>query len=156
LRQPLRAEDDQQCDEQDDELRDTDSKGHGPDCTTRLCPRKPGEAPEVKKPLPEQVVVISGASSGIGRATARAAGRRGAKVVVSARNEEALAHTVAELDACGAEALAVPGDAASAEDMEELCARAADRFGRIDTVVATVMVTVYAEVERLGLDELER
>ena len=51
----------------------------------------------MKKPLPEQVVVISGASSGIGRATARVAARRGAKVVVSARNEEALAHTVAEL-----------------------------------------------------------
>jgi NAD(P)-dependent dehydrogenase (short-subunit alcohol dehydrogenase family) len=110
----------------------------------------------VKKPLPEQVVVISGASSGIGRATARAAGRRGAKVVVSARNEEALAHTVAELEAVGAEALAVPGDAARAEAMEELCTRAVERFGRIDTVVATVMVTVYAEAEQLGLDELER
>ena len=67
----------------------------------------------MKKPVSEQVIVISGASSGIGRATARAAGERGAKVVVSARNEEALDHAAAEIEALGGEALAVVGDAAS-------------------------------------------
>jgi NAD(P)-dependent dehydrogenase (short-subunit alcohol dehydrogenase family) len=115
-----------------------------------------GDARGVKKRLSEQVLVISGASSGIGRATARAAGLRGARVVVSARNEEALAHAVAEVESGGGEALAVPGDAARTEDMEELCRRAVERFGRIDTFVSTVMVTVYAEVEQLELEELER
>ena len=110
----------------------------------------------MKRPLSEQVVVVAGASSGVGRATARAAGGRGAKVVVSARNEAALGHAVAEIEALGSEALAVPGDAAAEEDMQELCARAVERFGRIDTFVATVMVTVYAEVERLDLEELRR
>jgi NAD(P)-dependent dehydrogenase (short-subunit alcohol dehydrogenase family) len=110
----------------------------------------------VKRPLSEQVVVVAGASSGVGRATARAAGRCGAKVVVSARNAEALGHAVAEIEALGGEALALPGDAAADEDVEELCTRAAERFGRIDTFVATVMVTVYAEVEQLELEELWR
>ena len=110
----------------------------------------------MKTPVSEQVIVITGASSGIGRATARAAGARGAKVVVSARNDEALDRAVAEIESSGGEALAVPGDAASDVDAERLFARAVERFGRVDTVVASVMVTVYAEVEQLDLEELRR
>ncbi|MEO5575359.1 MAG: SDR family NAD(P)-dependent oxidoreductase [Gaiellaceae bacterium] len=110
----------------------------------------------MKRFVSEQVIVIAGGSSGIGRATARAAGERGAKVVVSARNAEALASAVAEIEARGGEALAVPADATSADDAERLCERAVERFGRIDTFVATVMVTVYAEAEQLEADELHR
>ena len=110
----------------------------------------------MKKPVAEQVIVISGASSGIGRATARAAGERGARVVVSARNAEALAHAVAEIEAVGGEGLAVPGEAASEADAAALCDRAVERFGRIDTFVASVMVTVYAEVDQLEEEELRR
>jgi NAD(P)-dependent dehydrogenase (short-subunit alcohol dehydrogenase family) len=110
----------------------------------------------VKRPLADQVLVVSGASSGIGRAVARAAGARGARVVVSARNAAALDAAVAEIDAAGGTGLAVPGDAASDADAETLCVRAVERFGRIDTVVGSVMVTVYAEVEQLELEELRR
>ena len=110
----------------------------------------------MKRPIQEQVVVISGASSGIGRATARAAGERGAKVVVAGRNAEALANTVVEIEGRGGYALAVAGDAASESDAHDLCARAVERFGRIDTFVATVMVTVYAEVTELEAEELRR
>jgi NAD(P)-dependent dehydrogenase (short-subunit alcohol dehydrogenase family) len=110
----------------------------------------------VKKPLREQVVVVTGASSGIGRAAARALGARGAKVVVSARNAEALEAAVAEIEAAGGEGLAVPGEASSEVDAESLCGRAVERFGRIDTFVASVMVTVYAETEELELAELQR
>jgi NAD(P)-dependent dehydrogenase (short-subunit alcohol dehydrogenase family) len=110
----------------------------------------------VKRPLAEQVIVVSGASSGIGRAVARAAGARGAKVVVSARNVEGLEHAVGEIEAAGGEGLAVPGEASSEVDAESLCARAVERFGRIDTFVASVMVTVYAEVEELEPEELRR
>jgi NAD(P)-dependent dehydrogenase (short-subunit alcohol dehydrogenase family) len=110
----------------------------------------------VKRPLSEQVLVVTGASSGIGRAVARAAGARGAKVVVSARNAGALEAAVAEIEAAGGEGLAVAGDAAKDGEAESVCARAVERFGRIDTVVASVMVTVYAEVERLELEELAR
>src|SRR5918995_54168 len=120
----------------------------------RLCEPNPGDAGDMKKPVAEQVIVISGASSGIGRATARAAGERGARVVVSARNAEALAHAVAEIEAVGGEGLAVPGEAASEADAAALCDRAVERFGRIDTFVASVMVTVYAEVDQLEEEEL--
>ena len=109
-----------------------------------------------KKLLSEQVVVVTGASSGLGRAIARGAGAHGAKVVVTARNAEALANCVAEIERAGSEALAVPADCAEREQVERVVARAVERFGRIDTYVANAIVTVYSEAERLEPDELRR
>jgi NAD(P)-dependent dehydrogenase (short-subunit alcohol dehydrogenase family) len=109
-----------------------------------------------KKPIQDQVVVVTGASSGIGRAIARAAGERGAKVVVAARGKDGLAAAVDEIERAGSEALAVEGDLAGQEENEELVRRAVERFGRIDTFVANAIVTVYAEVEQLEPDELRR
>jgi NAD(P)-dependent dehydrogenase (short-subunit alcohol dehydrogenase family) len=109
-----------------------------------------------KKPLGEQVLIVTGASSGLGRALARMAGERGAKVVVAARNEEGLNAAVAEIEAAGSEALAVKTDVAERDDVEELVRRSVERFGRIDTFVANAMVTVYAEVAQLEPDELRR
>jgi NAD(P)-dependent dehydrogenase (short-subunit alcohol dehydrogenase family) len=110
----------------------------------------------MKKPLSEQVVVVTGASTGLGRAIARGAGTRGAKVVLAARNEEALANGVREVEQAGSEALAVPTDVADLDQVRRLVAQSVDRFGRIDTFVANAIVTVYAEVERLEPDELRR
>jgi NAD(P)-dependent dehydrogenase (short-subunit alcohol dehydrogenase family) len=109
-----------------------------------------------KKPLHEQVVVITGASSGVGRAVARAAGRRGARVVVAARGQEGLAAAVEEVERAGSEALAVPTDVTDPAQNEELVRRTLERFGRIDTFVANAIVTVYAEAEHLEPDELRR
>ncbi len=109
-----------------------------------------------KKNLHDQVVVVTGASSGLGRAIARAAGGRGARVVLAARNREALENGVREIEACGSEALAVPTDVTEPAQVRELVERAVARFGRIDTFVANAMVTVYAEVEQLEPDELRR
>jgi NAD(P)-dependent dehydrogenase (short-subunit alcohol dehydrogenase family) len=109
-----------------------------------------------KKPLNQQVVVVTGASSGLGRAVARAAGERGAKVVVTARNEEALDACVREIERAGSEALAVPGDVSKQEEVQRHVAAAVERFGRIDSYVANAIVTVYAEAERLEPDELRR
>jgi NAD(P)-dependent dehydrogenase (short-subunit alcohol dehydrogenase family) len=109
-----------------------------------------------KKPLDQQVMVVTGASSGVGRAIARAAGARGAKVVVAARGEDGLAAAVEEIERAGSQALAVPCDIAEQEQNEELVRRALERFGRIDTFVANAIVTVYAEVEDLEPDELRR
>ena len=109
-----------------------------------------------KKPLAEQVVVVTGASSGLGRAIARGAGERGAKVVVTARNEEALQNCVAEIEHAGSEALAVPADCAEQAQVERVVLETVGRFGRIDTYVANAIVTVYAEAERLEADELRR
>jgi NAD(P)-dependent dehydrogenase (short-subunit alcohol dehydrogenase family) len=109
-----------------------------------------------KKPLAEQVVVVTGASTGLGRAVARGAGEQGAKVVVAARNEEALGHAVEEIERVGSEALAVRTDVADLEQVQALVAGAVERFGRIDTFVANAIVTVYAEAEKLEPDELRR
>ncbi len=109
-----------------------------------------------KKPLSEQVVVVTGASSGLGRAIARGAGEAGAKVVVTARNGEALDDAVREIEAFGSEAIAVPADHAVQDEVAQVVEQALDRFGRIDTYVANAMVTVMSEVAELQLDELRR
>ena len=109
-----------------------------------------------KKPLAEQVVVVTGASSGLGRAIARGAGEAGAKVVVTARNGEALDDAVREIEAFGSEALAVPADHAVQDEVAQVVEQAIDRFGRIDTYVANAIVTVMSEIEQLRLDELRR
>ena len=109
-----------------------------------------------KKPLSEQVVVVTGASSGLGRAIARGAGEAGAKVVVTARNGEALDDAVREIEVFGSEAIAVPADHAVQDEVAQVVEQALDRFGRIDTYVANAMVTVMSEVGDLQLDELRR
>jgi NAD(P)-dependent dehydrogenase (short-subunit alcohol dehydrogenase family) len=109
-----------------------------------------------KKPLNEQVVVITGASSGLGRAIARGAAGKGAKVVLAARNEEALANAVREAEQAGSEGLAVPTDVTDLAQVRNLVERAVERFGRIDTFVANAIVTVYAEASDLEADELRR
>jgi NAD(P)-dependent dehydrogenase (short-subunit alcohol dehydrogenase family) len=109
-----------------------------------------------KKPLSEQVVVVTGASSGLGRAIARGAGEAGAKVVVTARNGEALDDAVREIEAFGSEAIAVPADHAVQDEVAQVVEQTLDRFGRIDTYVANAMVTVMSEVAELQLDELRR
>ena len=109
-----------------------------------------------KQPVHEQVVVITGASSGLGRAVAREAGRRGARVVLAGRNGDALASAAAEIEAGGGEALAVSTDVTAREQVDALAAEAVERFGGIHTWVDNAMVTVYAEIEHLAEDELRR
>ena len=109
-----------------------------------------------KKPLSQQVVVIGGGSYGLGRAIARAAAGRGARVVVGARTREALDGLMREVEAAGAQGLAVEADVADRPQVERLVAGAVERFGRIDTYIANGMVTVYAEAHRLEESELRR
>src|SRR3954471_19952890 len=109
-----------------------------------------------KKPVSEQVIFVTGASSGLGRAVARAAGSRAAKVVVTARNTEALDNCVREVEAFGSEALAVPADCTVQDAVAQVVEQAVDRFGRIDTYVANAIVTVYAETYRYEPDELRQ
>jgi NAD(P)-dependent dehydrogenase (short-subunit alcohol dehydrogenase family) len=109
-----------------------------------------------KRPLSEQVILVTGASSGLGRAVARAAGHRGAKVVVTARGADGLDACVREIEAFGSEALAVPADCSVQDEVAQVVEQAIDRFGRIDTYVANAIVTVYAETYRYEADELRR
>jgi NAD(P)-dependent dehydrogenase (short-subunit alcohol dehydrogenase family) len=109
-----------------------------------------------KNRLHEQVVVVTGASSGVGRAVAREVGRRGARVVVAARNGDALDAAVSEIEAHGAKAHAVAGDLAVEDECARVVEEAVDRFGRIDSFVRCQMVSVFGEVEQLTAEELRR
>jgi short-subunit dehydrogenase len=106
--------------------------------------------------LSEQVVVITGASNGIGRETALQMAMRGASLVPAARNEEALTELASEVERLGGQAEPVVTDVADSQQVERLAQRALDRFGRIDTWINNAAVSIYATVEQLQPDEMER
>ena len=108
------------------------------------------------RPLNEQVVVITGASSGIGREAALKFGRAGACVVLAARNAEALNEVAEEIRAAGGEALPLPTDVADWTQVQQLATRAIEVFGRIDTWVNDAAVSLYATVEETDVDEFQR
>jgi short-subunit dehydrogenase len=108
------------------------------------------------RPLAEQVVVITGASSGIGRATAVLAGARHAAVVLAARNRDALEAAAREVERVGGRALAVVTDVAEWPQVQALAAAAVERFGRIDTWVNNAAISSYGTVEQMDVEEMRR
>ena len=108
------------------------------------------------RPLDEQVVVVLGASSGIGRASALQLAARGAKVVVSARSEEALASVVAEITGSGGEATSVVADVVDFEQVQHVASFAAETYGRIDTWVNCAAVSVFAGFQDTTPEEFRR
>src|SRR5690606_42037222 len=85
------------------------------------------------KPLKEQTIVITGASSGIGRATAREAARRGAKLALASRNREALERLTDELKKEGGTAIAVAADVGNPEDHDRIVQTAMMAYGGVET-----------------------
>lgn len=101
-------------------------------------------------------VIITGATSGIGRATALEFARAGARVVVAGRREERLRELVAEIEALGREALSVRTDVADEAQVERLIAESRTRFGRIDTLVNNAGVGLAAQFADQSLVDFRR
>jgi len=108
------------------------------------------------KPLSEQVIVITGASSGIGLATARVAAARGARVVAAARSREALHALVRELSGKGQRAVAVVADVTSPADVQTIADEAVRSFGGFDTWVNNAAVSAYAYCLELPLRDMHQ
>lgn len=106
--------------------------------------------------LAGQVVIVTGASSGIGEATARRLVNAGAKVVISARRQDRLQALARELDLVGANVLAVAGDVTSETDRAQLVAAALAKFGRIDALVNNAGYGTRGPVEIVPVDLIRK
>jgi len=99
--------------------------------------------------LKDAVVLVTGSSSGIGEATARAAAKAGARVVLLARREDRIASLATELG----NALAVPCDVTRPEQVHHAVQSAIERFGRIDALVNNAGQGLHGEIEDIGVDD---
>ena len=102
------------------------------------------------KPLNEQVIVITGASSGIGLCTAESAAKQGAKVVLAARSAATLDEIVTRIRSAGGEAMAVECDVANRVQVQQVADTAVGQFGRIDTWVNNAGLAIYGRLEEVS------
>lgn len=103
-----------------------------------------------------EVVVVTGGSSGVGRALARRFGREGARVALLARGEEGLQATVAEVDELGGEGMAIPTDVADHDQVNAAAREVIERWGGIDVWVNNAMTTIFAPFTEIHPDEYRR
>src|SRR5688572_18753122 len=108
------------------------------------------------RPLREQVVLITGASSGIGRSTSLRFAREGASIILAARGSQALESAAGEVQRLGGTALVVQTDVGNSTEVESLAEQAVRRFGRIDTWINNAAVSEYATIEHTEPAEFER
>ena len=107
--------------------------------------------------LKDKVALITGGSSGTGRAAAVAMVREGAKVALTARRAERCQEAVDGIEGMGGEALALPGDVADAEHVEALVAATVERWGRLDIVVPNAGINgVFAPIEDITPEEWDQ
>lgn len=107
-------------------------------------------------PIHEQVMVITGASSGIGLATAYAAAEQGAKLVLVARSEETLITIEALINQSGGHAIHVVADVSQRDEVEKVAQIAVERFGRIDTWVNNAGLSIYGRLDQVSDEDHRR
>ena len=103
--------------------------------------------------IKDAVIVITGASSGMGEAAARHLAARGAKLVLGARNDGKLRTIAEEIRAAGGDATYLATDVVSLQDNQELAARAIDAFGRLDVFVANAGAMPIGPMDELRVDD---
>lgn len=108
------------------------------------------------KPLNQQVMVITGASSGIGLATAEAAAKKGVKLVLASRSDQTLKSLADRISREGGEAIAVHCDVADQEEVNNLAQAAVDRFGRIDTWVNNAGLGMHGRLDEVETTDSRR
>jgi short-subunit dehydrogenase len=108
------------------------------------------------KPIDQQVMVITGASSGIGLATALLAAERGAKLVLAARSAQTLESIAQKINAGGGEAVAVECDVADRAQTERVAGVAIEHFGRIDTWINNAGSAIYGRLDEITDDDNRR
>jgi short-subunit dehydrogenase len=108
------------------------------------------------KKLNEQVMVITGATSGIGLTTARMAAQRGATLVLAARGAEALDQLASELRQQGTRVATVEADVGKEADVARIADVAIERFGRIDTWVNNAGISIYGRIEEVATEDFRR
>jgi len=103
-----------------------------------------------------RVVAITGASAGIGRATALRLARDGAAIVACARRGDRLATLAKDIAAAGGQTLSLVADVTREEDMSQLVAAAVDRFGRLDVLICNAGFGIYGTVDTISAAQMQR
>lgn len=108
------------------------------------------------KPITEQTLVITGATSGIGLTTARMAAKKGANLVLVARNEDALRELATEINAAGGNAVYTVADVADETELREAARKAEENFGGFDTWINNAGGSIYGRVSEVPTEDLRR
>lgn len=106
--------------------------------------------------LQNQVAIVTGASSGIGKATAHALAREGAHLALASRNTEALSRVADEIQRLGRQSLVVPTDVTQRPQVEELVNATLQRWGRVDILVSNAGVYIRGPVITMTVEDVER